>query len=132
MSEQVEILQEFKTQMLIFFDELISQFPREGDFILMRVYCAHHLNIEETVKEFLFELNKNAGKARDAFKDRNDMYFLDMEVSSEIQQKYKILHFKRIWRSGALDPENKRTIWAWFDTFIYLADKYFNVPHNEN
>ena len=128
----VEILHEFKTQMLIFLDELISQFPREGDFILMRVYSSHHLNIEETVKEFLYELNKNNGKVREAFKERNEMYFLSMEVSQRIQQKYKILYFKKIWRSGALDLENKRTIWAWFDTFIYLADKYFKCTQKEN
>ena len=60
------------------------------------------------------------------------MYFLSMEVSSKIQNKYKILHLKKIWRSGALDSENKRIIWEWFDTFIYLADKYFKCIEKEN
>ena len=34
------------------------------------------------------------------------------------------IHFKKLWRSGVLDNDDKDIIWKCVDSFVYLADKY--------
>ena len=42
---QLEILNEFKTQLIVFLDELVAQFPTEGDLIVVRLFIANQLPI---------------------------------------------------------------------------------------
>ena len=39
----------------------------------------------------------------------------------------KTLHFKKLWRSGKLDDDDKKIIWKWIDSFVYLSDKYIKI-----
>lgn len=120
----LQILREFQTQVIAFFDELIAQFPNEGDLVVMRLFISTQLPIEDTINKFIHELTKNDGEKRQAVKDRNESFFLSFEASSATAEKYKFNHFKKLWRSGQLDNEDKRVIWQWMDSFIFLADKY--------
>ena len=120
----LQILREFQTQVIAFFDELIAQFPNEGDLVVMRLFISTQLPIEDTINKFIHELTKNDGEKRQALKDRNESFFLSFEASSATAEKYKFNHFKKLWRSGQLDNEDKRVIWQWMDSFIFLADKY--------
>ena len=122
----LQILTEFKVQITTFFDELIAQFPNEGDLVVMRLFISTQMPIEDTLKQFIYEITTNNGEKRKAVKERNEAFFLNCETSSEISKKYKLNHFKKLWRSGQLDDEDKRVIWQWVDTFIYFADKYTN------
>lgn len=120
----LQILKEFQTQIIAFFDELIAQFPNEGDLVVMRLFISTQMPIEDTINKFIHELAKNDGEKRQAVKDRNESFFLSFEAASATAEKYKFNHFKKLWRSGQLDNEDKRVIWQWMDTFIFLADKY--------
>ena len=120
----LQILSEFKTQITTFFDELIAQFPQEGDLVVMRLFIATQLPIEDTLNKIIYEITINNGEKRQAVKERNEAFFFNCETTSETAEKYKLSHFKKLWRSGQLDEEDKRVIWQWVDTFIYLADKY--------
>ena len=120
----LQILTEFKVQITTFFDELIAQFPQEGDLVVMRLFISTQMPIEDTLNKFIYEIATNNGEKRQAIKDRNEGLFLKCETTSETAEKYKLNHFKRLWRSGQLDDEDKRVIWQWIDTFIYFADKY--------
>lgn len=120
----LQILTEFKVQITTFFDELIAQFPQEGDLVVMRLFISTQMPIEDTLNKFIYEITTNNGEKRQAIKDRNEGLFLKYETTSETAEKYKLNHFKRLWRSGQLDDEDKRVIWQWIDTFIYFADKY--------
>ena len=124
MTTQLDMLVEFKTQFTAFFDELIAQFPREGDLVVMRLYIATQMDIMNTVNSLLHEMNTNNGSSRQAIKDHNDEYFIKYKISHETNNKYKLNHFKTLWRSGGLDNEDKQVIWSWIDTFILMADKY--------
>ena len=120
----LQILKEFQTQVIAFFDELIAQFPNEGDLVVMRLFISTQLPIEDTINKFIHELAKNNGEKRQAVKDRNESFFLSFEATNASAEKYKLNHFKKLCRSGQLDNEDKRVIWQWMDTFIFLADKY--------
>ena len=124
MTTQLDMLVEFKTQFTTFFDELIAQFPKEGDLVVMRLYIATQMDIMSTINAILHEMNRNNGASRQAVKDHNDEYFLKYKISPETNDKYKLNNFKTLWRSGALDNDDKEVIWSWIDTFISMADKY--------
>lgn len=127
MSSQLDMLIEFKNQFITFFDELIAQFPSEGDLVVMRLYISTQMDIGDTVNRLLHEMNRNNGKSREAVKNRDDSYFLDYSISPETNKKYKLNHFKTLWRSQSLDSEDRQVIWSWIDTFVHMADKYSKI-----
>lgn len=125
-----EILSEFKRQLLNFFDELIGQFPREGDLVIARLFLANQIPIKKVMETFIHKINTNNNELREMVKIRNESFFLDHSVFMEID-KNKVNNFKRLWRSGQLDNEDKKVIWNWIDAFIYLSDKYIKDIQNK-
>jgi len=123
---EIEILQELKKQLIIFFDELISQFPEEGDLIVMRLFLTNQIPIKDIMDNFILKINMDNQKLRNMIKTRNETFFLEHDIFEQLDQQ-KVSHFKRIWRSGNLDEDDKDTIWCWIDTFIKLADMYINI-----
>lgn len=117
------ILNEFKTNLITFCDELIAQFPEEGDLIIMRIFINDQVNIEDVMELFIYNLNKNNQKLRVLLKDRNEHFFIEHGFFDAFSNKSKIIKLRKIWRTN-LDDENKNIIWKWIDIFVYLADKY--------
>jgi hypothetical protein len=121
MSEN-EVLLEFKTQLVSFFDELISQFPQEGDLVVLRLFVTNQMPIQTIMNIFIQKINTNDQELRKMVKDRNECFFLEHTIFENVC-KEKIIRFKKLWRSR-LDMEDKEVIWNWIDAFIYLGDKY--------
>jgi len=117
-----EILCEFKKNLITFIDELIGQFPSEIDFIFIRIYLKDQIPIEKIMDIFLTTILKDDQKIKKMARERNEAFFLDNVFDSF--GKDKVDNFKKLWRSGRLDKADKKIVWSWFDTFIYLADKY--------
>jgi hypothetical protein len=124
---EISIMIEFKTQLTSFFDELIAQFPNEGDLVVMRLYIATQMDIQEAINSFIYQLNTKEGETRDAINKRNESHFLLYNINPDTNQKYRLSHFKKLWMSGKLDTEDKTIIWKWIDTFIFLTEKYTKV-----
>lgn len=120
---EIEILTEFKTQLIAFFDELIGQFPQEGDLVVCRLFIANQIPISEVMNIFNHKLNTNDQELRKMVKERNEAFFIDHNIFDGFE-KEKVNHFKKLWRSGLLDKEDKIVIWNWIDAFVYLGDKY--------
>lgn len=122
-SSNIIILKSFKENLLTFLDELITQLPNEGDLILIRIFINDQIPIEKVMDYFI----KKIIPLKTLIKERNASFFLENNVLS-LSEKHnnKINHFKRIWRSNVLDNHDKETIFKWFDTFIFLAEKYQN------
>jgi hypothetical protein len=127
---EIEILTEFKTQLICFFDELISQFPLEGDLVLVRLFFSNQISIQDVMNFFNHKINTNDQELRKMVKEKNEAFFLEHNVFDNLG-KEKINHFKKLWRSGLLDDEDKEVIWNWIDAFIYLGDKYTKVVMNK-
>jgi|UniRef100_A0A6C0E0Q5 hypothetical protein len=122
---EILILKEFKKNLISFVDELIDQFPSEGDLVILRIYFSDQCEIKEVMESFTQYLNKDDNIIKKNIEERNDSFFLNHNTLFEnVIDKTKIIHFKKIWRSPQLDQEDKETIWKWVDSFVFLSDKY--------
>ena len=111
---------DFKFSLVGFLDELIQQFPEEGDLIVLRIFLNDQVPIEEIMKIFC----EKCLPLKENIKRRDQNFFLTNNVLFEKIDQNKVNHFKKIWLSPKLDSEDKDVIWAWYDTFISLAEKY--------
>ena len=128
---EIEVLQMFKTQLLNFFDELIGQFPTEGDLIAIRLFLTNQIPIKDAMDIFTYKINSNDQELRKMIKERNESFFLEHNLFDSLG-KEKVVHFKRLWRSETLDDEDREVIWNWVDTFVYLSDKYVKTLKNDS
>jgi hypothetical protein len=127
---EIEVLTEFKTQLISFFDELIGQFPLEGDLVVVRLFFANQIPIQDVMNNFNHKINTNDQELRKMIKNRNEAFFLENNMFENLG-KDKINHIKKIWRSDRLDKEDKEVIWNWIDAFMYLGDKYAKAICNK-
>ncbi len=118
-----EIIIEFRNQLITFFDELICQFPQEGDLVVVRLFLTNQIPAKDIITIFNHKINSNDQELRRMIKERNENFLLEANLFSFLE-KTKVNHFKRMWRSGNLDKEDKNIIWSWIDSFIVIADKY--------
>jgi hypothetical protein len=123
----LQILTEFKKNLVQFLDELIDQFPEEGDFVIFRVFVNDQLPTQEIMNHFITSIlpHKAIIKARD------DKVFTEMNILYFGMDKSKAGVMRKIWRSPRLDVQDREVIWRWFDSFIYLVEKYQKVMENE-
>ena len=122
MSETL-ILQEFKNNLITFFDELIDQFPTEADLVIIRIFLKDQIPIGEVINIFNNTINKDGQRFKKMIKERNENFFLESNIFDSIS-KTKVVHFKKLWRSNSLDDDDKKIIWKWIDSFVYLGEKY--------
>jgi len=123
---EIQVLVEFKNSLISFFDELIEQFPEEGDLVMIRIFLKDQILIEDVINIFNHNINKNEQKLKKLIKERDEGSFLENNIFDSLNQS-KINHFKKLWRSVRLDKEDKDVIWRWVDSFIYLGDKYMKL-----
>jgi hypothetical protein len=127
---EFEVLTEFKKQLILFFDELITQFPLEGDLVVIRLFFSNQIPIQNVVNTFNHKINTNDQELKKMVKERNESFFLEHNIFDNLG-KEKVIHFKKLWRSERLDNEDKEVIWRWIDTFIYLGDKHSKLVMNK-
>ena len=120
MANNLVTLRTFKENMINFFDELIGQFPNEGDFVVMRIFLKDQVPIVDIMHFCCHRLLPLKHK----IKERDDAVFLDNDALFEKVSKEKVIHFKRLWRSNHLAREDREVIWSWLDLFIKLMEKY--------
>ncbi len=126
---EIQILTEFKNGLITFFDELIEQFPCEGDLVMIRIFLKDQINITDVINIFTNVINKDDQKLKKMIKERNENFFLENNIFESFS-KNKVLHFKKLWRSGALDADDKKVVWKWIDSFVFLSDKYNKLKIN--
>ena len=117
------ILHEFKNNLITFFDELIDQFPTEADLVIIRIFLKDQIPIGEVINIFNNTINKDGQRFKKMIKERNENFFLESNIFDSIS-KTKVVHFKKLWRSNSLDDDDKKIIWKWIDSFVYLGEKY--------
>ena len=120
MNNNILILKSFKDNLIIFFDELIGLLPTEGDIIIARLFLKDKLPILDIMNYFISKILP----LKQLVQERNSSFFIDNNILFVEMNKDKVNHFKKIWRSGNLDDDDKETIFKWFDTFIILVEKY--------
>jgi hypothetical protein len=128
---ETQILIQFKNSLISFVDELIEQFPQEPDLIILRIFLKDQIPIEDVMTKFIYNINKNDQELKKYIIERNEIFFLESDVFDSIS-KSKSINFKKLWRSGNLDAEEKETVWKWIDSFVKLSDLYNKAKKNSS
>lgn len=115
-----KILSEFRQKLISFFDELIEQFPEEGDLVVLRIFIGDQVPIIDIMNTFIVKLLP----LRNMVKTRDEKFFLENEILFQKIDPTKVSYFKHLWMSDKLDEDDKIVIWKWFDLFVSLVDKY--------
>jgi hypothetical protein len=117
---KIQILTEFKNSLVSFLDELIEQFPEEGDLVVIRIFLNDQVPIADVMSTMISKLLP----LKEMVKKRDDNFFLNNNVLFDKLNKEKVNHFKILWKSDRLDAEDRSVIWRWYDLFINLTEKY--------
>ena len=107
----INVLREFKKNLIILMDELIEQLPQEPDIVI----C-----IADVMGYFIMKILP----LKAYVKRRDDRFFLQHNILFGKLDKNKVNHFKSLWTSSALDEDDREVIWRWFESFIMLCEKY--------
>ena len=119
--KQVEAMGLFKKNMMEFFDDLIEQYPEEGDLIVIRFFLAEQTPVEIMINRFIDVVLPN----RQHIKEQNEVFFLQNENIFGASPKDKVVHFKQLYLR--MDEEERQVLWAWFQSFVVLADNYLSL-----
>jgi|TARA_R110002074_G_scaffold318299_1_gene488662 hypothetical protein len=120
MSEQIRILSIFKDQFITFIDELIAQFPREPDLVIVRIFMKDQVPVADVLSHMIKEILPHEQRIL----NKEESFFLDnTQLFSQLGSK-TVIHFKRLWTSPALDFDDRDAIWDWFKSFCSLAKSY--------
>lgn len=130
-AEAIKILKEYRSQLLSFLDELIEQFPDQGDLIIAKLYIQNQVEIKVVVENFIIVLSKDDNKMKKSILNQEDSFFLENRLSEflNVNSKYTS-NFKKIWQSNRLDQEDKQAMWNWVKVFVMLVDRYEAVNKN--
>lgn len=117
----IQLLQVLKTQLLQFFDELISILPNEQDFIVIRFFIKDQVPITDVMQYIIDRLVP----LETYVLNKDDRFFLEHQVLFEDLRDHdsKVNYFKNLWEHSQ-DDENKEIIWNWFKYFIQIAKRY--------
>lgn len=116
----IQILSEFKINLIRFFDELVEQFPLEGDLVIIRVLLKDRIPINDVMTYFIKEILKD----KPIIKARDDTFFTEGKSLFGMLPEEQSNTFKRIWRSPQIDKDDRLAIWRWTDLFVALSEKY--------
>lgn len=122
MTDRLQVLKTFKSTLISFIDELIGQFPKDPELILIRIFLKDQINIKDVMDIFLLKLNKFKplieGKDDSIFKEDDFLSFGDQAGFTNL---------KKQWLANNIDDDDKSVIWEWLTSFIYLCEKYQNL-----
>jgi len=122
--QKIMLIKEFKTQLVTFLDELIDQFPNEGDLILIRIFIKDQIPMADVLGRYQRDILPYEHKV----KNRDEKFFLEHELlyaKTPIGSE-KVNHFKELWTKNIIDKNDKDTVWRWMDVFNLIARKYVN------
>jgi hypothetical protein len=120
----IQILEGLKSDLIKFFDNLISAFPEEGDFVIIRFFIDDKYPIEKIMSYIIEKLLP----LQEMVNTKNDKFFLENNILfDEIGQDDKVNYFKNMWMSDVLEEEDRDNIWSWFKRFIKRAEMYKNL-----
>ena len=123
---ELKIILQFKDSLIDFIDELITQFPEEGDFVFIRIFLKDQVSIVDVLNHVI----QIFLPIKHLVVERNEKFFLENNILFTTLDSGKVNHFKRLWRSGRLDESDKDAVWKWMSSFIFLAEKYQKCKTN--
>ena len=111
--------------MINFLDELVDQFPSEGDFIIIRIFLKDKIPVQDIMNNFI----TNVLPHKEKIQKKDEKFFVDggANLYNNVYKSYgktKVDLFKKLWKSEQLDKEDREIIWKWINLFVILSEKY--------
>jgi hypothetical protein len=121
----LDILRDFQRGLIAFMDELIELLPSEADLVVVRIFLADQIPIQDVIQYFI----KKILPLKEYVYKKDDNFFLQHNILFELTDKGgigngKINHFRRLWLTDLLDGDDRDTMWRWFKFFIQMSEKY--------
>lgn len=116
----ITTLQEFKKALITFFDELIEQFPEDGDLIFVRIMLKDRIPVNEIMNYFI----RSVLPEKPLIKARDQKFFTESDALFGMLGSERAVNLRKIWKSSKLDAQDREVIWKWVDSFIFLVEKY--------
>jgi hypothetical protein len=134
----IDILNQFKLTMISFLDELIEHFSdvlisrTKADLIIFRIFLKDQIDVNTVMSMFI----QKALPYKEMISNRNEDFFLSHcslldSMNYSDANKNRLNYFKTLWASEKIDDDDKKAIWEWFDTFVFLSEKYLKVSNTE-
>jgi len=130
---EIKILKQFKNALISFLDELIEQFPTEGDLVIFRIFLKDRVPIVSVLNYFVLRILP----LKTMVVERDEDFFLNkcklFESLGTVEKKGKVNRFKKLWRSKCLDDDDKQVVWNGLTLlFIFLNNiKKVNLAYNK-
>ena len=133
-SKKIKLLTHFRTQIIKFMDELIGQFPKRSEFYFIRIFVKDQIPLEDVLGRFI----KIVLPYRHIIKMKNADIIFDNDIItkgiigvSEDQYVNENLEsaqiFKDLWLADELSDDDRDVIWTWFNVFVDIAYKYYEL-----
>lgn len=110
---------ELRNQLVKFFDEIIEQFPRKPNFIIMRIFVKDQMSLDTLMNKFL----KNVYPYKEKVKNKDEIIFQKMDgaMSRTLNRKGT---FVKLWNSKQLDDDDRDILWKWMELFMNICYNY--------
>jgi len=121
-------MQQFRDHLIQFLDELIEQFPLEGEFVLIRIFLRDQIPITDVIGRFmrdLLPLKSMVEKRNEKFFLENTVLYMGSSAQSSGYLADRVDYFKRLWMSNQLTAEDRQVMWKWMDLFMSISDIYY-------
>jgi hypothetical protein len=128
-----KLLTIFKKQLIDFCDELIGQFPLEGDFLVMKMFIENQAPTKTIIELFNKQLDNNNERVRNMIIERNENFFLNENPFSFVSGE-RMNRLTSLWTNESTTPDDKEIIWNWVSALETIARKYndrINITANK-
>ena len=121
--ETISITDMFTTQLVMFMDELIDQFPACSSCIPIRIDLTTRMtDASAVVGAFVDRISANSSRARQLLHARDDAFGSEHVFRSLYPADPE--WFARVWADPRMTAEIKGTIWRWLDSFVFMGDQW--------
>jgi hypothetical protein len=122
-SIKIQLMYEFRNQLINFLDELIEQFPEESDLYIIRIFLKDQIPVYDVLGRYirdLLPLKKIVDKRDETFFLQNDILYEKSGVAID-----KVNNFRKLWLSDKLDDNDREIIWKWMDLLNNIGGQYY-------
>jgi hypothetical protein len=122
-SIKMQLMYEFRNQLVNFLDELIEQFPEESDLYIIRIFLKDQIPVYDVLGRYirdLLPLKKIVDERDEKFFLQNDVLYEQSGVALN-----KVNNFRQLWSSDKLDDNDREVIWQWMDLLNNIGGQYY-------
>lgn len=115
-----QVLSDMKKQVINLLDDLSEVFPSETELLMARIYFdtqVDPLTIMQGFEKWVYPWKDKIIARDERFFHENDHIFGPVPAN-------KLIKFKKMYKDGTIDSQDKKVIWDYFNVYIKLIERY--------